>query len=335
MRFDPRHLPVLHGEVCDMLGIRPGMRVLDATLGLGGHSRAMLEKAGGELEILGLDRDPTAVERALANLADFPGRVQARRMRFSEFPAALEELGWDSVDAALADVGVSSPQLDEAERGFSFLADGPLDMRMSVADGLEPAANIVNNWSFERLRDLIRDYGEEPQAGRIARAITRERETKPFDSTLELARVVERAYPPKWRATARNHPATRTFQALRMAVNEELQELEDFLDRIVDHLSPGGRVAVISFHSLEDRLVKTAFRREASGCLCPPRQPFCTCGHVPRLRILTKKPLGPSEAEAAANHRARSAKLRVAQRLAPEGAPLEGFGPDGAERDNP
>jgi len=219
------------------------------------------------------------------------------------------------VDAALADLGVSSPQLDEAPRGFSFLADGPLDMRMGQADGGEPAANLVNNWGFERLRDLIRELGEEPQAGRIARAIVNEREKKPFESTVELARIVERAYPPKWRATARNHPATRTFQALRMAVNQELEELKDFLDRIVDHLNPGGRVAVISFHSLEDRLVKTAFRREASGCLCPPRQPYCTCGHVPRVRILTKKPLGPSEAEAAANPRARSAKLRAVERL--------------------
>jgi len=310
----------MHREVCDLLSVRPGMRVLDATLGLGGHSLALLEQAGGDLEILGLDRDETALARAAANLADWPGRVHARQMRFSEFPAALADIGWEGVDAALADVGVSSPQLDEALRGFSFLADGPLDMRMGQADGGEPAANLVNNWSFERLRDLIRELGEEPQAGRIARAIVGEREKKPFESTLELARVVERAYPPKWRATARNHPATRTFQALRMAVNHELEELKDFLDRIVDHLNPGGRVAVLSFHSLEDRLVKTAFRHEASGCLCPPRQPYCTCGHVPRVRILTKKPLTASEEESAANPRARSAKLRAAERLA-EAAP--------------
>ena len=240
-------------------------------------------------------------------------------MRFSQFPDALAELGWDGVDAALADIGVSSPQLDEAERGFSFIADGPLDMRMGVADGAEPAENIVNYWSYERLRELIRDLGEEPQGGRIARAIVNEREKKPITGTLELAKLVERAYPPKWRATARNHPATRTFQALRMAVNQELEELQEFLDRIVDYLNPGGRVAVISFHSLEDRLVKRAFRREASGCLCPPRQPYCTCGHSPRVRILTKKPLIPTPEEAAANPRARSAKLRAVERL-PEGA---------------
>lgn len=295
------------------------MRVLDATLGLGGHSLAMLARTGGGVEILGLDRDETAIRRATENLSGYPGKVIARQMRFSQFPQALEELGWSGVDAALADVGVSSPQLDEAERGFSFVADGPLDMRMSTADGSEPAENIVNRWSFERLRDLIREYGEEPQAGRIARVIEAERAKKPIETTLELARLVERAYPPKWRANARNHPATRTFQALRMAVNHELDELKDFLDRIVDSLNPGGRVAVISFHSLEDRLVKQAFRREASDCLCPPRQPLCTCGHKPRMRILTKKPLMASPEEAAANPRARSAKLRVAEKLpAPE-----------------
>jgi 16S rRNA (cytosine1402-N4)-methyltransferase len=305
-------------EVCDLLAVRPGMRVLDATLGLGGHSLGMLDRAGGDLQILGLDRDETAIARASENLSGYPGRLQARRMRFSCFPEALAEVGWDGVDAALADVGVSSPQLDEAERGFSFVADGPLDMRMSPADGGEPAANIVNQWSFERLRDLIRECGEEPQAGRIARAILAAREVKPIAGTLELAHLVEMAYPPKWRATARNHPATRTFQALRMAVNHELEELQEFLDRIVDHLNPGGRVAVISFHSLEDRLVKRAFRRDASDCLCPPRQPLCTCGHKPRIRILTKKPLTPSKQECDANPRARSAKLRAAERLTGE-----------------
>jgi 16S rRNA (cytosine1402-N4)-methyltransferase len=313
-------------EVCDLLAVAPGMRILDATLGLGGHSLSFLDATEGKVEILGLDRDETAIERATANLSAYPGRVRAVRSRFSRFPDALAEVGWDGVDAVLADVGVSSPQLDEAERGFSFIADGPLDMRMGSADGAEPAENIVNFWSFERLRDLIREFGEEPQAGRIARAIVNEREKKPIETTLELAKIVEYAYPPKWRATARNHPATRTFQALRMAVNHELEELQEFLDRIVDFLHPGGRVAVISFHSLEDRLVKTAFRREASGCLCPPRQPYCTCGHSPRVRILTKKPLVPTPEEAAANPRARSAKLRAAERL---GDPMSELMPEG------
>ncbi|MFP5223015.1 MAG: 16S rRNA (cytosine(1402)-N(4))-methyltransferase RsmH [Acidobacteriota bacterium] len=326
MTSDPRHLPVMSEEVCALLALRPGMRVLDATLGLGGHSLRFMEQAGGDLDILGLDRDATAIERATANLAAYSDRLHARQMRFSEFETALDELGWDGVDAALADVGVSSPQLDEAARGFSFIADGPLDMRMGMADGGEPASNIVNLWSFERLRDLIREMGEEPQAGRIARAIVSRREKTPFESTLDLAAVVEQAYPAKWRATARNHPATRTFQALRMAVNEELDELKDFLDRIVDRLNPGGRVAVISFHSLEDRLVKTAFKREATGCVCPPRQPYCTCGHVPRVRILTKKPMIPSPEECTLNPRARSAKLRGAEKLgAPMAELLEGI----------
>lgn len=302
-------------EVCELLDVRPGRRVLDATVGLGGHSLRILAAAGGDVDLLGLDRDETAIMRAGETLAQHADRVHLRRMRFSRFPEALAELGWPSVDAILADLGVSSPQLDEPERGFSFLADGPLDMRMSTADGLEPAANLVNNLGFERLRDLIRDLGEEPQAGRIARAIESARAKKPLESTKELADLVERAYPPKWRATARNHPATRTFQALRMAVNRELEELAEFLDKAPACLAPGGRMAVISFHSLEDRMVKHAFRAEAASCVCPPRQPLCTCGHKARLRILTKKPLTAGPEEVAENPRARSAKLRAAERL--------------------
>lgn len=302
-------------EVCELLDVRPGWRVLDATVGLGGHSLRILDASGGDVELLGLDRDETAIARAGETLAPHGDRVHLRRMRFSRFPEALAELGWQSVDAMLVDLGVSSPQLDEAERGFSFLADGPLDMRMSRADGLEPASNLVNKLAFERLRDIIRDLGEEPQAGRIARAIESARAKSPIESTKELADLVERAYPPKWRATARNHPATRTFQALRMAVNRELEELAEFLDLAPAYLAPGGRMAVISFHSLEDRMVKHAFRTEAASCVCPPRQPLCTCGHKARLRILTKKPLVAGPEEVAANPRARSAKLRAALRL--------------------
>jgi len=315
-----RHLPVMANEVCDLLAIRPGMRVLDATLGLGGHALAMFERAGGDLEIVGLDRDKEALAMAKENLREYAGAVTVRETCFSRFPEALAERGWNGVDAILADLGVSSIQLDVAGRGFSFVADGPLDMRMGTSDGSLPAKNIINSWSYERLRDLIRDMGEEPQAGRIARAIVNEREKKPLETTLELAGLVERAYPAKWRATARNHPATRTFQALRMAVNHEMEELEEFLDNVVDALNPGGRVAVISFHSLEDRLVKHAFRHEATGCICPPRQPLCACGHKARLRVLTKRPLTPSDEETAANPRARSAKLRGAERLTPEAA---------------
>lgn len=311
-------------EVCELLNLRPGMRVLDATLGLGGHSLAMLQATQGKVEILGLDRDETAIDRATETLGAYSGQVRTALTRFSRFPSAMAGAGWETVDAILADLGVSSPQLDEAERGFSFMADGPLDMRMGSADGLDPASRLVNKLSYERLRDIIRDLGEEPQAGRIARAIMEARLQKPLESTLELASLVERAYPAKWRATAKNHPATRTFQALRMAVNHELEELKDFLDQVAGYLAPGGRVAVISFHSLEDRLVKTAFKHEATGCICPPRQPWCDCGHTPRFKVLTKRPLTAASDEVASNSRARSAKLRVAERLPEIGPDVTG-----------
>ena len=314
------HVPVLLHEVMHYLAPRPGGRYLDGTVGLGGHSMALLEASGGRAELIGLDRDPEALARASERLAGFAG-VRLLNLRYSRFAEALAEAGWDGLDGALLDLGVSSLQLDEPERGFSFLADGPLDMRMGTADGAAPASSLVNRASFERLRELIGRLGEEPLCGRIARFIVSEREKQPFETTRQLAECVERAYPAKMRATARRHPATRTFQALRMAVNQELEELEAFLADIVDHLRPGGRVAVISFHSLEDRLVKRAFRDEEKGCLCPPRQPSCTCGRVARLRVLTRKPVVPGEDECLANPRARSAKLRAAERLAPGGRP--------------
>ncbi|NMC50010.1 MAG: 16S rRNA (cytosine(1402)-N(4))-methyltransferase RsmH [Desulfovibrio sp.] len=316
--MDARHVPVLVKEVLELLAISPGARVLDATVGLGGHSAAILEATNGDAEILGLDRDPQALEIAGRRLARWEGRVRLVLSRFSRFPEALAGMGWDGVDAVILDAGISSLQVDDAGRGFSFLADGELDMRMGGATaGEAPAATLVNKAPFERLREIIREYGEDPQAGRIARAIVAAREKRPIAGTLELAAIVEAAYPAKWRATARQHPATRTFQALRMAVNAELEELEAFLERIPDYLRPGGRVAVIAFHSLEDRLVKRAFRREAAGCVCPKEQVVCVCGHVPTLRILTKKPVTPGPAEVAENPRSRSAKLRVAERLDP------------------
>jgi 16S rRNA (cytosine1402-N4)-methyltransferase len=309
------HIPVLLHETVELLGIRPGMRVMDCTLGFGGHSLAMLEHAGGDIEILGLDRDPEAQKIARERLAGYPDKVRFALTKFSRFPDALAEAGWDGVDAALVDAGASSLHFDDAERGFSFVADGPLDMRMGRWEGEAPAWNLVNKASFDSLRRIIREFGEDPQAGRIARAIVKAREAKPIEGTLELAAVVEAAYPAKWRAMARQHPATRTFQALRMAVNRELEELGEFLNRIPEYLRPGGRVAVIAFHSLEDRLVKRAFRLEATGCLCPREQIICICGHQARFKILTRKPITPGPEEVAANSRARSAKLRGAERL--------------------
>ncbi len=311
----PVHVPVLLEEVVKYLAIRPGMKILDATTGLGGHSRGMLEAAGGDAWLLGLDRDREALAVAERRLQAYGDRVRLARTPFRRFPAALAEAGWEKVDAALVDAGVSSLQLDDPERGFGFTHDGPLDMRMGAEDGGESAEGLVNLASFARLRDLIREYGEDPQAGRIARAIVAAREKAAITTTARLAEVVAAAYPAKWRATARQHPATRTFQALRMAVNDELGELKEFLRAIPDYLAPGGRVAVISFHSLEDRLVKRSFREEATDCVCPREQVVCVCGHRARYRILTKKPVMAGEEEVAANSRSRSAKLRAAERL--------------------
>ena len=257
-----------------------------------------------------------ALQKAGERLARYGENVHLAHTSFQNFSGALRELGWDLLDGVVADLGVSSLQLDSPERGFSFLHDGPLDMRMDPGSGGEPASNIVNGASFERLRQLLWDYGEEPMAGRIARAIVEIREKAPIETTLELARIVAAAYPAKRRALARNHPATKTFQALRLEVNQELKEVENFLARIVDYLRPGARICVISFHSLEDRIVKRAFRTENTGCLCPREYPVCTCGHEKRLSLPFRKPLLPGQEEMRVNSRSRSAKLRVAERIA-------------------
>jgi 16S rRNA (cytosine1402-N4)-methyltransferase len=311
----PEHVPVLLEEVLFWLEPERGGRFLDGTLGLGGHARALLERGGGRLELLGIDRDPGALALAEERLHPFKDSVRLSQGRFDQFPLFLDDAGWGSLDGALLDLGVSSMQLEDPERGFSFLKDGPLDMRMDPESGGETARMLVNRASAEQLKRIIFEMGEEPMAGRIARAIVKARQKKPFESTLELAHAVERAYPPARRAKSRLHPATKTFQALRMAVNRELEGLERFLEEIFEYLAPGGRVAVISFHSLEDRRVKQAFRREAKGCVCPEAAMVCTCEREPRVEILTKKPLTPSQAEISSNPRSRSAKMRVAQRL--------------------
>ncbi len=310
----PAHIPVLKAETLEYLAPRDGGRYLDGTLGLAGHASLLLT-AAPEALLLGLDQDPEALALAHERLAPFGSRVQIRQARFADFEVPLAELGWDGLDGALIDIGVSSLQLDTPERGFSFLHDGPLDMRMNPSSGAAPAARLVNRGSFEELKLVIAEYGEDPQAGRIARAIVEARAKKPITSTLELAAVVEKAYPPAWRAKARNHPATRTFQALRLVVNDELGQLKNFLAAVTRHLVPGGRLVVISFHSLEDRIVKHYFREEATGCLCPRHIPRCTCGHTARLEILTKKPVTPLPSEVKENPRSASAKLRAAVKL--------------------
>ena len=287
---------------------------MDGTLGMGGHSLAILEEADGRAELIGLDRDPNALVLAEKRLDRHKDRVHLFHLPFSRFEEALEELGWEGVDGAVLDLGVSSLQLDEADRGFSFIQDGPLDMRMDPTSG-PSAQDLVNTLSHGDLARIIRQYGEDPLAGKIASAILKAREKEAITRTLHLAEIVRLAYPPKMRHAARNHPATRTFQGLRIAVNRETEELEHYLNHMVDRLNPGGRLAVISFHSLEDRVVKHMFRDAAKGCTCPPRQMHCTCGGVPKLKILTKKPLIPGEPEMQANPRSRSAKLRVAERI--------------------
>ena len=309
------HIPVLLNETVDALRPQAGGRYLDGTVGMGGHSHALLERTNGEGLLCGLDRDTQALELARARLAPFGGHVHLFHTRYSRFAEALDSLGWDEIDGALIDIGVSSLQIDSAERGFSFHADGPLDMRMDRDSGEAPVSRLVNRGRQEELKDIIERYGEDPQAGRIARAIVEARVRKPIETTRELALLVEQAYPAAWRAKARNHPATRTFQALRMAVNDEIGELERFLDGILARLKPGGRVAVITFHSLEDRVVKHRMRTWAQGCLCPKHLPVCGCHHTAEALLVTPRPLAPNEREVMLNPRSGSAKLRVAEKL--------------------
>ena len=311
------HQAVLVEQVLEFLSPVPDGRYLDGTIGFGGHAAAILEKTEGASKIVGLDQDVQALEWTGRMLGEMwpRSRVELRHERFSRFPEVLEGLGWDRLDGVLLDLGFSSLQVDTPERGFSFLADGPLDMRMNPQGTVLTAREVVNAYPVRELARIIGDLGEEPLAGRIARRIDEYRQYAHIGSTLELAEIVERAYPPARRAQARNHPATRTFQALRMFVNDEVGELTRFLDEIVPYLAERARVAVISFHSIEDRIVKHFFLNHSKTCLCPPRQPYCTCGHKATLKVLTRKPVMASEAENMRNPRSRSAKLRVAERI--------------------
>lgn len=311
------HQPVLVSQVLEHLRPRPGGRYLDGTLGFGGHAAAILKATEGKAEILGLDRDREALSAAGEMLTrEWPAaRVFIRNESFSRFAAVLDALGWESLDGALLDLGVSSHQLDSPGRGFSFLREGPLDMRMDAEHSGLTAREVVNAYHWKQLAGIIGRLGEEPLAGRIARRIDRARREQPIATTLDLARIVEAAYPPARRFKARNHPATKTFQALRMFVNDELGELSAFLEGVAPRLAPEARVVIISFHSLEDRLVKHFFQDQSRACQCPPRQPVCLCGHAATFKIVTKKPVIASPEEIAANPRSRSAKLRAASKL--------------------
>ena len=292
--------------------LRPerGGLFVDATLGAAGHAEALLE-AGARVHLLGLDRDPAALERARSRLARFGSRVEILEADFSDLDRLLE--GRPAPDAVLADLGVSSMQLDVAERGFSFRRDGPLDMRMGRSG--RSAAEILADASVEELTRIFREYGEERMSAKIARGIVAERSQRPITTTRQLARIVASAKGSRERID----PATRVFQALRIEVNQELVALSRFLAAAVRHAADRGRLAVISYHSLEDRIVKETFRRESGTCLCPPRVPRCVCGARTAVRVLTRRPVVPSEEERRANPRSRSARLRVAEKLEAQG----------------
>ena len=308
----PSHLPVLTGPILELAFPPHGRIFVDGTFGLGGHSKALLGRFPAIERVLGVDRDADVLRLSGENLSD--PRVERIHARASEIPAILRDRGIPGVDGILLDLGVSSYQLDTAERGFSFMRPGPLDMRMDRHTGTS-AAGIVNTASERELADIFFRYGEERLARRIADAIVRRRATAPFSTTEELAEVVSSAYPARLRRASPIHPATRVFQALRIAVNEELDELRQALDGAIASLLPGGRIAVISFHSLEDRIVKQTFAAAFRPCTCPPKLAVCVCGRLPTLRPLTGKPVIASLEETTGNPRARSARLRIAEKL--------------------
>lgn len=312
----PAHLPVLRSEVLTWLRPQRGRNYVDATVGAGGHAHAILEASVPDGRVLGLDVDAEALALAAERLRAFGHRARLVQGSFTDIKTLTAEGGFDPLDGVLFDLGVSSMQLDRPARGFSFAAEGPLDMRLNPSHG-PSAAGLVSTLSERELADLIFTYGEEPAARRIARAIVHRRAITPFRSTIDLARVVGGAAGRGGRASWRIHPATRTFQALRIAVNDELGALEAALPAALDVLAPGGRLVVIAFHSLEDRIVKRFFQGQARDCVCPPEAPQCRCHGQARLRILTRKPVVASPAEVAANPRSRSAKLRAAEKVGP------------------
>ncbi len=309
--LDTIHEPVMRGEVLELLDVPAGGRYIDATVGAGGHARAILE-AAPDVRLLGVDRDPLVLEVARERLATFGEAVTLRHGRFDELPRLASETGFESVSGVLFDLGVSSMQLDTPGRGFSFRRDEPLDMRMDPTAEGPTAADIVNDYEERDLANVLREFGEERRSRAIARVMV---SCRPLRTTKDLVTAIEQAVGPGRERLGNVHPATRTFQALRIAVNQELSLLAAALPGAHGLLAGGGRFVVLSFHSLEDRTVKRFFRRESTDCLCPPRSPACVCGHIATLIELTRRPLRPSTVEVERNPRARSAKLRVAERI--------------------
>lgn len=307
------HVPVLLHEVLELVKARPGGRYIDATFGGGGHTAALLERSAPDGRVLAIDADPEAISRARTLAALSHGRLSVEHGNFRDIESLASSRSFDKVDGILMDLGLSSFQLSRVDRGFSFQHSGQLDMRFDPAS-IPNSSDIVNTWSEQDLANLIFEYGEEPRARAIAREIVRARAKEPIETTGRLASIVERAV--GGRRGRAIHPATRTFQALRIAVNDELEALRLGLSGAVNLLAAGGRLAVISFHSLEDRIVKQFFRTESSDCICPPETPVCICGHIASVRLVTRRAVRPSEDEQRANPRSRSARLRVVERLA-------------------
>ena len=306
------HVSVLLEECIEGLNIRPDGIYVDGTLGGAGHSSRIAAKlTTGRL--IGIDRDPVALEAAGKRLEPWKDRVTLVHSNFCEIASVLKQLNIDGVDGILLDLGVSSPQLDDGARGFSYMADAPLDMRMNNQDTLT-AHTVVNTWPYEELRRILYAYGEERYAPQIASAICRRREAAPIETTLELVDVIRSAMPPS-ALREKQHPAKRSFQAIRIAVNDELGSVEKVMTDAVGCLNPRGRMAVITFHSLEDRIVKNGMAEAAKGCTCPPNFPVCVCGNKPKVKLVTRKPITSTQKELDENPRARSAKLRVCEKL--------------------
>ena len=308
-----QHKSVLLQECIDALNIRPDGIYLDGTLGGAGHSSQIARRLTEGGRLIGVDRDRTALAAAKERLAPYADRVTLVHSNFAEIDAILDSLGIPAVDGMLFDLGVSSPQLDDASRGFSYMADAPLDMRMDKDDALT-AGEVVNTWPQGELRRILYDYGGERYAPQIAAAICRAREKAPVETTLELVDIIRSAMPAQ-ALREKQHPAKRSFQAIRIAVNDELGAVSRMMQAAVGRLNPGGRLAVITFHSLEDRIVKSEMQQAARGCTCPPEFPVCVCGKKPLVKLVTRKPIVSGPAELEENPRARSAKLRVAEKL--------------------
>lgn len=308
-----QHKSVLLQECIDALNIRPDGIYLDGTFGGAGHSSQIARRLTEGGRLIGVDRDRTALAAAKERLAPYADRVTLVHSNFAEIDAILDSLGIPAVDGMLFDLGVSSPQLDDASRGFSYMADAPLDMRMDKDDALTAGA-VVNTWPQGELRRILYDYGEERYAPQIAAAICRAREKAPVETTLELVDIIRSAMPAQ-ALREKQHPAKRSFQAIRIAVNDELGAVSRMMQAAVGRLNPGGRLAVITFHSLEDRIVKSEMQQAARGCTCPPEFPVCVCGKKPLVKLVTRKPIVSGPAELEENPRARSAKLRVAEKL--------------------